>query len=190
MSLGTWQWQKKNKGHLPPPPSTPGLRLRFERMITQTMMLEIAAVKLMISEKDEGEFWASPCQVMHMSISKASHFYHFCLRAFWVPSALGGAPPHKQQRILCTYWWTLSMSSCTGDKQWAGSQLQKLHGKIDLGLLLTFPLTSFSDSVDLFGLFGHFIDLFGLVSPVKCIKIPLCTDDAPSLVQVKLYYTG
>ena len=47
--------------------------------------------------------------------------------------------------------------------------------------------------VDLFWFFGHFLDLFWLVSPVMCAKIPLCTKNSVTLMcQVwrMPYYAG
>ena len=41
--------------------------------------------------------------------------------------------------------------------------------------------------------FGHFLDLFGLASPVMCTRIPLCARNSATLehrVRHKPYYTG
>ena len=51
-----------------------------------------------------------------------------------------------------------------------------------------FPTFLFSTS---FGIFGHFVDLFGLVSPVMSAKVPFCTKNSAALmllVQRKSYY--
>ena len=62
-----------------------------------------------------------------------------------------------------------------------------------LGNFVDHFLSNFSNFVDVFGLFGHFLDLFGLVSPVMCTKIPLCAENFVVLMRrvwSKPYYAG
>ena len=67
----------------------------------------------------------------------------------------------------------------------------ELVGQFSFCLVLLNLLTNFYN-FDIVGLFGHLLDLFGLVSPLTCTKIPLRAENPTALIsQVwhKPYYT-
>ena len=92
-------------------------------------------------------------------------------------------------RILDMMHWTLRVA------EWSSRRTElnlcprkwvlKLHliYWIHLREIFCWPFYSYIENfVDIFCFSGHFLHLFGLVSPVMCIKIPLCTENSVILL--------